>query len=98
MQFEQHSRCIKNYELMLFFQVKLKLYWTERKLSIYFLEFLCTGANTYRTSIKSIHFTLKQIILNHSSPSGRFRPVKIANFLGRLDHVCALIKVNLPNG
>ncbi len=32
-------------------------------------------------------------ILTHSSPSGRFRPGKIADFLGLLDHVCTLLKI-----
>jgi hypothetical protein len=36
--------------------------------------------------------------LTHSSPSGRFRPAKIADFLGLLDHVCTLLKIYTTNG
>jgi hypothetical protein len=34
----------------------------------------------------------------HSSPSGRFRPGKIADILGLVDHVCTLLKVNTAIG
>jgi hypothetical protein len=34
----------------------------------------------------------------HSSPSGRFWPGKIADFLGLLDHACTLLKRNITKG
>jgi hypothetical protein len=36
--------------------------------------------------------------LTHSSPSDRFRPDKIANFLSLSNHVCALLKVDTAIG
>ncbi len=33
-------------------------------------------------------------LLTHSSPSGRFRPDKIADFVSLVNHVCALLKVD----
>ncbi len=36
--------------------------------------------------------------LTHSSPSGRFRPGKIADFSGLVDHVCALLKIDIAIG
>ncbi len=50
---------------------------------------------------KSIKRPLKSpngCVLAHSSPSGRFRPGKFADFLGLLDHVCTLLKINTTNG
>ncbi len=38
------------------------------------------------------------VVLTHSSLSGRFRPAKIADFLGLLDHVCTLLKIYTTNG
>jgi hypothetical protein len=37
-------------------------------------------------------------ILTHSSPSSRFRPDKIADFLSLLNHVCALLKEDTAIG
>jgi hypothetical protein len=50
-------------------------------------------------NINSFHIVEKQgaaeymcgSLLTHSSPSSHFRPGKIADFLGLLDHVCTLI-------
>ncbi len=41
---------------------------------------------------------LSQLVLAHSSPSGRFIPGKIADFLGLLDHACTLLKINITKG
>ncbi len=43
-------------------------------------------------------FLCKLLELTHPSPSGRFRPGKIADFLGLLDHVCTVWKINTTNG
>jgi hypothetical protein len=37
-------------------------------------------------------------LLAHSSPSGRFWPDKIADFLSLVNHVCALLKVDTAIG
>jgi hypothetical protein len=46
------------------------------------------------------HYALcqQQRSLTHSSPSGRFRPDKIADFLSLLNQVCALLKVDTAIG
>ncbi len=36
--------------------------------------------------------------ITHSSSSGRFRPAKIADFLGLLDHVCTLLEIYTTTG